>query len=352
MQRAQTSISVDVHFGCLLCRGPLIKAITLMGIICALFSLSREKKGHEKNMQPFDQRPSLFLSTPIWFKRVDCCVILWLWKAVENSTGRYSVYCCVAISREAKKVERVEFFTRLLPFLGAASLNAKMNGMIALRTIVYFLVTSLISALIGLALVLIIHPGDPDTKNELGDGNTEDRKIDIVDNFLDLGRNLFPDNLFQASFMTAHTKYEGNGDDAKATLAYRFVFFNRLESRPYFLFFQIRHQHPWNHFLLLDFWNSSWIPRKTWQSRYRLLSNHWWSHFEDGLRNHVVRLSNNSQLMFRKKWRYMLSFKKTTKNTLNTLKYRRCFFAVATYAKKLTKHDTFFSSVTFFVKLK
>ena len=77
-----------------------------------------------------------------------------------------------------------------------------MNGMIALRTIVYFLVTSLISALLGLAMVLIIHPGNPETKTLLGDGNTAERKVDIVDNFLDLGRNLFPDNLFQASFQT------------------------------------------------------------------------------------------------------------------------------------------------------
>ena len=90
-------------------------------------------------------------------------------------------------------------------FSGAASLNAKMNGMIALRTIVYFLVTSLISALLGLAMVLIIHPGNPETKTLLGDGNTAERKVDIVDNFLDLGRNLFPDNLFQASFQTVST---------------------------------------------------------------------------------------------------------------------------------------------------
>ena len=99
------------------------------------------------------------------------------------------------------------FFKKLILiiFSGAASLNAKMNGMIALRTIVYFLVTSLISALLGLAMVLIIHPGNPETKNLLGDGNTAERKVDIVDNFLDLGRNLFPDNLFQASFQTVST---------------------------------------------------------------------------------------------------------------------------------------------------
>merc|ERR1719411_347313 len=99
-----------------------------------------------------------------------------------------------------------ELFMRLLKLMilpliiaslitGAASLNAKMNGMIALRTIVYFLVTSLISALLGLAMVLIIHPGNPETITLLGDGNTAERKVDIADNFL------------QASFQTAHTKY-------------------------------------------------------------------------------------------------------------------------------------------------
>ena len=53
---------------------------------------------------------------------------------------------------------------------GAASLNAKMNGMIALRTMVYFLSTSLLAALVGLVLVVVIHPGNPETKADLGDG--------------------------------------------------------------------------------------------------------------------------------------------------------------------------------------
>ena len=36
-------------------------------------------------------------------------------------------------------------------------------------------------------------------------GNTEARQVDIVDNFMDLGRNLFPDNMFKASFQTVIT---------------------------------------------------------------------------------------------------------------------------------------------------
>ena len=53
---------------------------------------------------------------------------------------------------------------------GAASLNAKMSGMIATRTILYFLTTSLISACVGLALVLAVHPGDSSLKESLGEG--------------------------------------------------------------------------------------------------------------------------------------------------------------------------------------
>ena len=126
-----------------------------------------------------------------------------------------------------------ELFMRLLKLMilpliiaslitGAASLNAKMNGMIALRTIVYFIITSLLSACVGLVLVIIIHPGNPEVKTLLGSGEnfillmfmktesylgtTAERKIDIVENFLDLGRNLIPDNLFRAAFETVRKK--------------------------------------------------------------------------------------------------------------------------------------------------
>jgi len=106
-----------------------------------------------------------------------------------------------------------EIFMRLLKLMilpliiaslitGAASLNAKMNGMIALRTIMYFIATSLISACVGLILVIVIHPGSSEVKTLLGSGTTTEKKIDIIDNFLDLGRNLIPDNLFKAAFET------------------------------------------------------------------------------------------------------------------------------------------------------
>lgn len=127
-----------------------------------------------------------------------------------------------------------EIFMRLLKLMilpliiaslitGAASLNAKMNGMIALRTIMYFIATSLISACVGLILVVVIHPGSSEVKTLLGSGTTTEKKIDIIDNFLDLGRNLIPDNLFKAAFETAGTKHVSSVDGSQMTkvLSYR-----------------------------------------------------------------------------------------------------------------------------------
>jgi len=126
-----------------------------------------------------------------------------------------------------------ELFMRLLKLMilpliiaslvtGAASLNAKMNGKMALRTIVFFLATSLISAVVGLVLVVIIHPGSPEAKKLLGEGTSEKKKTELLDNFLDLGRNIIPANLFQAAFQTAGTVVDTDDNDMLSkSLSYR-----------------------------------------------------------------------------------------------------------------------------------
>ncbi|KAK4309562.1 hypothetical protein Pmani_018825 [Petrolisthes manimaculis] len=95
---------------------------------------------------------------------------------------------------------------------GSASLNAKMNGRIVVRTILYFMATSLLNALLGVLLVIAIHPGSPLAKQALTEGlssqNTTASSVNILDGFLDLGRNIFPENIFRASFQQVHTVYE------------------------------------------------------------------------------------------------------------------------------------------------
>ncbi|OXU20632.1 hypothetical protein TSAR_001919 [Trichomalopsis sarcophagae] len=110
-----------------------------------------------------------------------------------------------------------ELFMRLLKLMilplviaslisGSASLNARMNGMIAVRTLVYFILTSLLNAILGVSLVLLIHPGNPGLRESIPP-LAQARAVNILDSLLDLGRNMFPDNLFQAAFQQAHTVY-------------------------------------------------------------------------------------------------------------------------------------------------
>lgn len=70
---------------------------------------------------------------------------------------------------------------------GSASLNARMNGMIAVRTLVYFILTSLLNAVLGVALVLLIHPGNPGIRESIGPSHHA-RAVNILDSLLDLGR--------------------------------------------------------------------------------------------------------------------------------------------------------------------
>lgn len=103
---------------------------------------------------------------------------------------------------------------------GSASLNIKTNGKLALRTCSYFLVTSLCNAAFGEFLAVIIQPGDASIKsalqNDLGHLSLEisDRKNTLLDNFLDLGRNVVPNNVFTSFFEMATTVYTRKVDHA------------------------------------------------------------------------------------------------------------------------------------------
>lgn len=71
---------------------------------------------------------------------------------------------------------------------GSASLNIKLNGKIAARTLIYFLITSVMNAILGILLVVAIHPGNPGLKDKLGNGNEDRGTSSMFDSLLDLGR--------------------------------------------------------------------------------------------------------------------------------------------------------------------
>ncbi|XP_030271230.1 excitatory amino acid transporter 2a isoform X2 [Sparus aurata] len=82
---------------------------------------------------------------------------------------------------------------------GLAGLDAKSSGRLGTRAMVYYMSTTVIAAILGVVLVLLIHPGNPKLKANLGQGKKND-DVSSVDAFFDLIRNLFPENLVQACF--------------------------------------------------------------------------------------------------------------------------------------------------------
>ncbi|CAH0382129.1 unnamed protein product [Bemisia tabaci] len=96
----------------------------------------------------------------------------------------------------------------ILPFvisciiIGTASLNIHKNGKIAVRTIVYFFATTTLNVLLGLVAASIMHPGGSAIK--VGEDRSPglQAQTSIHDGFLDMGRNILPDNIFLAALET------------------------------------------------------------------------------------------------------------------------------------------------------
>ncbi|KAL1007653.1 hypothetical protein UPYG_G00089570 [Umbra pygmaea] len=87
---------------------------------------------------------------------------------------------------------------------GLAGLDAKSSGRLGTRAMVYYMTTTIIAAVLGVVLVLVIHPGNPKLKFNLGPGKKND-DVSSLDAFFDLIRNLFPENLVQACFQQIQT---------------------------------------------------------------------------------------------------------------------------------------------------
>lgn len=98
-----------------------------------------------------------------------------------------------------------ELFMRVLKMLilpliisslitGTASVNVRMNGRIAVRSLTYFALTSLFNAFLGICLVLLIHPGSTELHRNVA-VSTDNKAGSLMDNVLDLGRYFILDLL-------------------------------------------------------------------------------------------------------------------------------------------------------------
>lgn len=104
----------------------------------------------------------------------------------------------------------------VLPLVPAAiitsssSINAKKNAALLIATLSYFLITSLISAGIGIVVSSQVKYG-PSNESISNIEPKNSSSTSFMDNILDLGRNLVPENLVTSAFEISFTKRNEDG---------------------------------------------------------------------------------------------------------------------------------------------
>lgn len=88
-----------------------------------------------------------------------------------------------------------------------AQMDAREAGQMGLTTVLYYLTTTVLATMLGIALVTAIHPGDPSVKEGILAMDTPDANVSPLDTFLDLVRNMFPENIIKATFQRVQTEY-------------------------------------------------------------------------------------------------------------------------------------------------
>ncbi|XP_019620987.1 PREDICTED: excitatory amino acid transporter-like [Branchiostoma belcheri] len=95
---------------------------------------------------------------------------------------------------------------------GLAGLDAKASGKMGSKAMLYYFSTTIIAAIIGIILVVSIHPGDPELKKGRSAqdiaGDVPVQQVSTLDAILDLIRNAFPENLVEACISGQQTAYK------------------------------------------------------------------------------------------------------------------------------------------------
>ncbi|KAL7647892.1 UNVERIFIED_CONTAM: hypothetical protein RMT77_001502 [Armadillidium vulgare] len=83
------------------------------------------------------------------------------------------------------------------------NLDISMSKKIGLRAIAYYMTTTICAVILGIILVVAIHPGQGSDEDIKRSG--EARNVTTADLLMDLIRNLFPPNIVQAAFQSYRT---------------------------------------------------------------------------------------------------------------------------------------------------
>nr|XP_039251472.1 excitatory amino acid transporter-like isoform X1 [Styela clava] len=116
-----------------------------------------------------------------------------------------------------------EVFMRLLKMLivpvvitsivtGLVSMDLKRGGRMGLHAMAYYLTTTAIASILGIILVTSICPGV--TTKHSSSVQSLQYEVSSIDAYLDVMRNMFPDNIITACFEMTKTKVVKHGGDA------------------------------------------------------------------------------------------------------------------------------------------
>jgi Na+/H+-dicarboxylate symporter len=89
------------------------------------------------------------------------------------------------------------------------SLDMSLSGKVGMRAIAYYMATTVMAVILGIILVVTIHPGV--AGQERADAMKESRDVTTPDTLMDLIRNLFPPNLIQATMQQYRTSLVSPG---------------------------------------------------------------------------------------------------------------------------------------------
>jgi solute carrier family 1 (high affinity glutamate transporter) protein 2 len=107
-----------------------------------------------------------------------------------------------------------------MPLSALAQLDARAAGQMGLITVGYYTTTVTLSTIVSsllipehvnlqtaIVLVLTIHPGNPEIKAANSAEVHEHTVVSPLDTFLDVIRNMFPENVIQATYQRVQTEY-------------------------------------------------------------------------------------------------------------------------------------------------
>uniref|UniRef100_A0A3B3SB56 Amino acid transporter n=1 Tax=Paramormyrops kingsleyae TaxID=1676925 RepID=A0A3B3SB56_9TELE len=101
--------------------------------------------------------------------------------------------------------------------LGMSSLDSKASGRMGMRTVVYYMLTTIIAVFTGIAVVMLLKPGEGGRESPASSSSSI-QSVQAVDAFLDLIRNMFPPNLVEACFKQYKTLYSRRMTQSNVTL--------------------------------------------------------------------------------------------------------------------------------------